>query len=213
MTGMWTKRLNVEDPNVFDTWREIYHTLTDAEQAEFYDDLEAKYPHQQHFHAEWFAKAFEKNQTTHVLEVGGWKGELASQMLARFPHIATWHNIELCQKATHKTVDMPRSGYSFENPEAFDWFNVLPKPTCDVLVSAHTIEHLFDTHLWSMLEWASGVPLICLEAPISFSKNDWKGYGGTHILEAGWGEIIGFMDQKGYSAEFVSEHCFFFRLR
>lgn len=210
---MSEKRLNVEDSNVFDTWRELYSELTDAEQSQFYDDIEAKWPWQQHFHPEWFSKAFEDGRLVSVLEVGGWKGELASQMLAKFSNITSWHNIELCKKATDKTVPMSRLVYTFENPTAFTWFKEPRTKDADIFISAHTIEHFIDSDLWDLLTWASGIRLICLEAPISFHQNDWKGYGGTHILKAGWAEIISFMDNLGYDSEMVSVHCFFFHKR
>lgn len=208
---MSQKRLNTEDPNVFDTWRELYHSLTDKEQADFYDDIEAKWPWQQHFHPEWFDLALKDKENITVLEVGGWKGELASQMLAKHSGITSWHNIELCKKATDKTVPMPNGKYSFENPSEFTWFKSHRTKSADIFISAHTIEHFIDGDLWDLLTWANGIPLICLEAPISFSDNDWTGYGGTHILKAGWAKIIVFMQNLGYEAEQVSVHCFFFR--
>jgi hypothetical protein len=38
--------------------------------------------------------------------------------------------------------------------------------------------------------------------------NDWSGYGGTHILKAGWCEIGVFMQAQGYEPIFISPHCF-----
>lgn len=205
------KRLNTEDPNVFDTWRALYSELTDAEQAEFYNDIEKKWPWQQHFHVGYFASAF-TGTPVRVLEVGGWKGELASHMLSRAPEISSWKNIEICSEAVAKTVPMPREGvYTTHIPQAFKWFESPRELDADVFVSAHTIEHFTDQDLWKLLMWADGIPLICLEAPISFGSNNWDGYGGTHILKAGWCEIGVFMETLGYEPIFIHQHAFHYR--
>jgi hypothetical protein len=106
---------------------------------------------------------------------------------------------------------MPNGGYTFENPTEFTWFKKPRALDADVFVCAHTIEHFCDSDLWALLLWASGIPLICLEAPISFGANDWKGYGGTHMLRAGWCEIGIFMQALGYEPVFISEHAFHYK--
>jgi hypothetical protein len=205
------KRLDTEDPKVFDTWRALYDKLSDKEQIEFYDDIEKKWPWQQHFHVSYFVPAF-TGTPVRVLEVGGWKGELASQMLRLAPWILSWKNIELCPRAVEKTVPMPVEGvYSAEIPDTFKWFKKKRAIEADVFVSAHTIEHFTDQDLWKLLMWADGIPLICLEAPISFGSNNWDGYGGTHILKAGWCEIGVFMEALGYEVIFIHQHAFHYR--
>lgn len=202
-------KLNVNDPKFFNQWRSLYSELTDEEQKELYNELEKKYPHQQHFTRSNYDLLFSRYPNKSILEAGGWKGELAQYCFSKY-QIKSWKNIEVCQSAIDKTVPI-NGNYFVENPQKFDWFNdfskISTKDIYDIFISAHTIEHLCDKHLIEMLEAISQIKVIMLEAPISRSQNDWHNYTGTHILNMGWNQIDDIMRGHGYNVEIINADC------
>ncbi len=202
------KRLDVNDPNVFDKWRDLYYDLTEAENIEFGYDMEAKYPHQKSFDEQALCSLFETLPTgNRVVEVGGWKGELAACISSKYPErIYSWHNIDMCKAAIEKSVPQSNLRYMPIFPFKFDWFTEERTIEYDVFVSAHTIEHLTGSHVIQLLNWANGIPNIFLEAPIAESgQANWQGYQGTHILECGWDVIDLYMAAAGYSLKKINE--------
>lgn len=211
-------RLNLDDPHVFDRWRELYYSLTDEEQADFSDACERRFPHQAHADRAVIDEALERflPNDARVLEVGGWKGELASHCLGKFPKIQNWLNVEFCRRAVARQVPMPLggSGYEVLRPVNFGWFRTSGrfKRDFDVFISTHTIEHFSELDLRKLLEFVvAGIPVVILEAPITDAgQENWNGYLGTHILTMGWHSICDFMEDLGYRWVRMSVHCFVF---
>ena len=208
-----SKRLDLKDPKVFDTWRSLYNELTDAEQHDFYNALERKYPTQTQHHRDYFVQAFEGTKPLRVLEAGGWKGELAAWALKTFPNIKKWTNIEFCKNAFFSPDQLWHDRYSVHSCKDFKWWKQPRYIDADVFVSAHMIEHISDADLLELLDWCDGIPLICLEAPIKEATSDWTGYIGTHILEMGWEKISEYLDDKGYKRQKINHECSYYRLR
>jgi hypothetical protein len=206
----------LSDPKFWDRWRELYDSFSHEENIEIGNALEAAYPHQVSFNAELFEKFFSTQPPgVRVLEIGGWKGELAKHLLERNPNIAHWHNIDMCRAAVLKTVPMgelaPR--YTSEFPGSFDWFKQPREFIYDIAISAHTIEHLSDSHLKDLIGFLSGIPVIVFEAPISQETGvSWAGYPGTHILKMGWAEIESLMAMRGYRATQLSPWAYSYAL-
>lgn len=203
-------RLNLDDPNIWNQWRELYYDLTHEENIQFGNDIEARYPGQQSYTLSNFDTVFGSPSLlpTRVLEIGGWKGELAQHCLSKY-NISSWLNIDMCKAAVDKSVCKdPR--YTALFPDRFDWFAEKRVNDFDVCVSAHTIEHLSDRHLEQLIEHISGIPCVVFEAPISSGKNNWNGYQGTHILEHGWIDICAIMLVHGYRSHKLNDHCYLF---
>ena len=58
------------------------------------------------------------------------------------------------------------------------------------------IEHLTAEHLEKLFQWLpKSINWMYLCAPIqdSTTTEDWKDYGGTHILEIGWEQVLGLL--------------------
>ena len=197
------KTLDVNDPLVFDKWRELYHELTSEEQSAFYNALEVRFPHQQSFTLSNFQRFF-NGESGHVLEVGGWKGELANHFVGNG---LMWTNIELCQNAIDKTVPK-HLNYMVVKPIEYNWFNMFKHGGIySHFVSAHMIEHITDSQLQDMLNMIKGIKRVILEAPISNNENNWKGYFGTHILKMGWDQIDEIMKGYRYKVTVYNQHC------
>ncbi len=203
-------RINIDDPKFFDWWREHYNDLTHEENIEIGTLLEAKYPGQASFSFSVFNDFFRQHKGVRVLEVGGWKGELAYEMMIHH-NISSWHNIDMCKAAVDKTVPMGALPYRATFPSKFDWFKDPRTEDYDVCVSAHTIEHLSDEHLISLMAHIAGIPNILFEAPIGMESGNWDGYMGTHILKMGWNTINAMMTGHGYSYTRLNDWCYHYR--
>lgn len=184
MTDAWIEQFN--------RWRENYNNMSYADQRNFYDDVATQYPQQIHFTYALWRHFFDrlKYQSLAVLEVGGWRGELAGKMLTEYANIASWHNYEIVQLKQVVTDNR----YRFIVPDDFVWN--IDLPTADIFVASHTIEHLIGRDLEALIKnldtrWA------VLEAPLSQGV-DWHGYHGSHILELGWPEVDDLMKQCNY---------------
>ncbi len=201
-------KLNVNDPDVFNKWRARYWELTDQEHAEFMEACEAAFPSQQHHDVSRYEHVFKYMQGVSVLEMGGWKGELACFCLNRY-NISKWTNIELCQAAANKTV-FEDARYEVIVPNRFAWFTAERSRHFDVFVSSHAIEHLHDNHLTQLLDYIAGIPVVFLEAPLQEDGQSWDNDWSTHILTFGWAHIRSMMRKLGYHADKISDSCYMF---
>jgi hypothetical protein len=203
-------KLDLDHAGVWDKWRSLYSVMSSEDHREFYNRVAAKYPNQEHHDTSLFLNLFKSiHPGARVVEVGGWKGELAKKCLAEFM-IKSWTNYEFCEDACRQSVctDWRYQAYA---PDAFDWFKSRDLSSFDVFVSAHTIEHLSDSHLTELLHSLKSVPVVMLEAPICIHGNDWAGYPGTHILRMGWAAINTIMCGYGYGIERLTDICYLYR--
>lgn len=201
------KRLNLDDPNVWNLWRELYYDLTEAENIQFGNDIFARYPGQASFNPFNFDFAIKKHLERlpvppKVLEVGGWRGELAQHCFSKH-EIWSWHNIDMCKAAVDNSLPIQKHdkcspGYTSFFPGDFDWFKKPRLEDYDMFVSAHTIEHLTDDHFLQLMDYAMGIPIVLLEAPITNEGQKWDGYIGTHIMEMGWERVHKEMAARGW---------------
>jgi len=210
------KRLDVNDPKVFDKWRELYYDLTHEENIQFGYDMEAKYPGQASFDAPGIQAILStvENKPNKVLEIGGWKGELAQCTCAQSPgDFLSWTNIDMCKAAVEKSVHVSSVPYRAHFPDRFDWFISPREEWFDVCISAHSIEHLTDKHLLQLMDWIKGIPVVIFEAPITNTGQTWDGYFGTHILEMGWTRLNQEMAARGYEATKHTDILYSYQLR
>jgi hypothetical protein len=163
----------------WDAWRADYDTMTFADQQAFYAQVAELHPRQESFDLEKANEAFDKigGSNLIVVELGGWDGRLARDMLAR-TDIATWENWDI--------ADLPqvctRENYRRELLDDYLWTTPIDG---DVFVACHTIEHLKARELQKLFAKLR-TSWVYLEAPLSDDGTDWTGYPGSHILEIGW---------------------------
>jgi len=170
----------------WDAYRAAYDGMTYGEQVAFYDRVWELHPEQHHYDAEACAAFLEDVAARNIVEIGGWRGELATEMLARFPKIRRWHNIELCRGAVMATVcdDPP---YTTQVPGNWAW-TMIYEPG-QVLVAAHVIEHMTLAQV-ELLLTAIRPRAAFIQSPLTEEGEDWAGYTGSHVLRAGWREIV-----------------------
>jgi len=189
----------------FDEWREKYNTLTMQEQIAFHNHLESQYPDQAHFDIDFAIKVFDFVKPKEVTEAGGWKGDLANQLIPKYD-IQYWLNIELCESAIQNTHCKFEA---FKNyvPESFDWFD--SKLYKGLFVATNLIEHLSNEHFNTLAKSLSKVEYVYFESPLEDESQSWNGYLGTHKLEYGWNDIKKVM--KYHEVILENKYCKLFK--
>lgn len=176
-----------------------------ADQRAFYDMVLKQCPNQQHFDLQAWMHLFNHLdyvrhlETIDVLEVGGWKGELAATILNNGYHVTDWTNYEIAEGLAAVTVCRdPR--YHLVIPDDFVWNIELHPGTVGVL--SHVIEHLKWRDLEKLLvNLPFTVRYLGIEAPIQESLKkplEWVNYPGTHILEYGWDRVMALLQELGF---------------
>jgi hypothetical protein len=186
----------------WDEWRRNYDSMTYEQQQSFYSSVWQNHPIQQHYNAD-AAKAFfdlidliEEDLT--IVEIGGWRGELAEAVL---PDVrGFWLNIEICREAAEQRIPTsPR--YKAYSPPDWPWddpTSIFTLQRADVLVASHVIEHLSVPHLELLLD-TSRARWMFLASPLpAIGPVDWTGYNGSHILPLGWDGVEALAGTHGW---------------
>lgn len=204
-------RLDINDKNVFNKWRELYDDLSGDEQLEFCNDLEGKYPSQVCFTKDFYKEIFKKHPVSKVFEVGGWKGELAKYCINNKLYNNIWFNAEVCTNAVQKGF---KHNLYWPHSPNFNWFkeDFNAFYPYSLFLSSHTIEHLSDNDFVQLLDNViSHFYYVALEAPLKDKGQTWNNYLGTHILKIGWDEINNRMQEKGYKSYKYNSECYFYQ--
>lgn len=193
----------------FDNWRKEYDNLSYSQQQAFYTQMVKDHPDQSQHNKEvvsYFLNSIDAPYLS-VLEMGGWNGELAQDMLFKHPNILRWDNYEITHYAQEWSI-CKDSRYSVNIPNDFIWNIVLPEHY-NIFLSSHTIEHIKGKDFITLIEnLPQTIQYIYLEAPISLSSTnrDWTGDFSTHILELGWKQITEILKEKGFERYVASKH-------
>lgn len=179
----------------FDLWRDNYDRLTYKQQIKFYNQVAIDHPLQRGFDEVEFEDFLEPLGEITVIELGGWKGELAGYVLNKLPKIRRWLNYEISEQAVKETA-CNDDRYEPLVPADFLWN--IEIPNADVFVSSHTIEHIKVAELDKLLSKLP-VKYIGLQAPLADEGTDWGGYYGSHILEVGWNTVIELLREYGFT--------------
>ena len=82
----------------WDAWRRRYPWMSHQDQVDFYEEVWAAHPVQRHYDLK-AALAAIPDEPLHIVELGGWTGQLAAEVLAVRPKLRSWKNIEICKSA------------------------------------------------------------------------------------------------------------------
>lgn len=172
----------------FDAWRAAYPTMSFADHQDYGLRLAAEYPDQFSVSIVDLALYLSKRrQPLRVIEVGGWKGEVASLVLCSRIKVESWTNYEIVP-LTPRCED-PR----YQHCTLKDWvWNTPVSRDATTAVLSHVIEHLSREHVECMVDWVgrTSVKYVYVEAPITpEGRADWTGCLGTHILDVGWDAV------------------------
>lgn len=168
----------------FDGWRRDYDRLTYAEHVEFYRQVAEVYPDQQHYN-ELAVREFLQDVTGDVLELGGWKGELAAKILPDFPLITAWLNIEIAPQAVTESV-CTDVRYGVIVPDAFVWDTDRDLTRYRTLVASHVIEHMKRADVARLMGRLRHIERMYVDAPLPPQPSAWDKGESSHIIELGW---------------------------
>lgn len=188
------------DATDFDRWREAYDRSSYRDQVEFYARVAAAYPDQRVFSAEAARRFVAEAKPRRVLELGGWKGELAETILSdalRDPPINEWLNIEIAPQVIEERVCFdPR--YQVEIPDDFFWRLDRDWSRFDTFIASHVLEHLKAVEVGWVLGKIQHVKHLYVDAPLPELASMWAGGLSSHILEIGWGELDAMIRGHGF---------------
>lgn len=176
----------------FDGWRANYDAWTVADQQAFHDEIFAAYPEQSHYNADTLVRIIEERRPEQVLELGGWDGECASDMLTRFDFIEQWRNVELSGAAI--AAGFKDTRYVPLHLDTWYWQQ---EWKTDLFVASHVLEHLKGRDVEAVLR-ATDATVLYLDAPIEDMGHSWQGTTTTHIIEIGWLDIDRLAGGCGY---------------
>jgi hypothetical protein len=185
----------------WDRWRKNYDQMGWDDQVRFYNSVERQHPDQK-FYSAWAVRRLLQHimEPVRVLEIGGWKGELAAEVYT--DQIIEWLNIEVIKAA--EQFGPKGDWYDAIVPEDYIWNIGLPQGY-DLLVMSHTIEHVTGEQLALIVQQFDG-EWAYFEAPLLGEHHDhWEGYNGSHILELGWNEVDDLMALSGFEKVYQND--------
>lgn len=180
-------------------WRDRYDTLTFGKQQSFYERVFEQFPEQARFDTEALGKLLDHiAEPVSVVELGGWDGAFAHEMLRRREGITRWTNFEISRGAVEsgRCEDLRYYGMALE-----DWYWAF-RHEADVFVASHVVEHLKLTDVVRAV-LATDCRYIYFQAPLEEAPTSWHNYRGSHILEVGWVGLTATLFDLGFN-EIVS---------
>ncbi|OGM08450.1 hypothetical protein A2Z67_06010 [Candidatus Woesebacteria bacterium RBG_13_36_22] len=189
----------------FNKWRENYDRFSYKEQQSEYNIIYEAGPVQRSFHLPSVKEFLLQCKPSVVLEIGGWDGGLASEILFdnSFDFIHCWYNFEICEEAVKRGLKNIR--YFPLIPETWVW--EIELPNADVLIASHFIEHIKVKQLKQVIsKLPESIQFVFLQAPLEENGDDisWQNYYGSHILEVGWKQVELIMENKGFKGSLIN---------
>jgi hypothetical protein len=143
------------------------------------------------------------NTPCSVLEIGGWRGDLALRILNNNDIISQWHNYDLLDYNRLQKCSDPR--YRLITLHNYVW-NTEPVSDYNILISTHMIEHINWKEFKELAAWIpSRIETVLFEAPLSPDDENfnWKGDYSSHVLEKGWKQVNAEMSIHGFNLEYT----------
>lgn len=181
----------------WDGWRADYDHMSFAEHQAFNAMAADAHPVQQSFDYWEVHETFHCGAHGNIVELGGWDGALAAQILERWDdNITSWVNYDITpnvqQVCAHKA-------YSRVVLEDWPWNMDV---SGDLLIASHVLEHMRMSEVEALFSrW--DVKAAHIDVPILPFARSWDGYEGTHILEVGSTEFLARLAQLGWKANHV----------
>lgn len=175
--------------------------MTDVEHFTFADQCELSFPDQRHFHADPVLRWLE-DKPGQILEIGGWKGELAAAVLPLAPKVTSWLNVEVSQRAIDAGV-CHDIRYHAHKPDSFRWWE--SGFYSRNVIASHVLEHLSTEDVASLVAHLDYCNHWFVECPLNDEPQSWAGYFGSHILGVGWIGLEAIFRNNGFTANWVGD--------
>lgn len=189
----------------WNSWRAHYDDMTTADQQSFYEHVYGGFPDQRRAKTQPLLDLlFHIDGHVQVIELGGWDGGLAKDVLEVAPRVDCWVNYEICRQAIENTVCEDHRYIAWSKP-GFYWHY---DHDGDVFVSCHSIEHLKVDHIRKTLD-RTHCRWLHIQTPLAEEPRDWAGYPGTHVIEVGWAGLQAIIESRGWKLlpEISGEHA------
>jgi len=180
---------------MFDRWRKNYDEATDEQQREFYSRMFREYPKQESYHLTSVIRFIEAIRDPYVFEFGGWDGQLAAETLYFCPNVEEWTNFDCCHQAVTSTAQRDHRYHPM--PCEFNVWDTT-REHFNTLVAAHSIEHIRQEQFHKLIDSLPDLEYVYIDSPLSAKTQNWHGYEGTHIYEAGWDKTIADLAERGF---------------
>lgn len=176
----------------FDRFRAEYDTMPFVGKVNFYLNMLRDHPNQKHYSSPAIMGFFEQvPANAHVAEMGGWDGQMASDVLSAFPAIRSWVNYEVCPiKSSCHDV---RYRQVRIRKELWD----RPAVIGDAFVASHSIEHNSNADVEKLIQKLE-TPLVYIDAPLDEGEMCWAGSTSSHVMTMGWGGLSDLLGKYGY---------------
>jgi hypothetical protein len=196
----------------FDRYRRNYDNLNFQDKKKLAFRWLKKYPEQAYFDYGPVSLCLRKiiEKPAKIIEIGGWRGDLAMKVLREFENIEIWHNYDLldnngsqkCRDERYKLISI--DDYIWNKHLTFQY---------NALIATHMIEHIKWIELVHLIQWIpSGIKTVLFEAPLPDSAENmsWKGDHSSHVLEKGWAQVTAEMKRKGFNVAYQDRNTFIF---
>ncbi|MFA6306059.1 MAG: glycosyltransferase [Candidatus Gracilibacteria bacterium] len=188
--------------------------MTFADHQKQHDQWSQKYPKQQCF-SQTLIELIEQylvlnvHHMQFILEIGGWKGELAHKILPKYPHIGQWRNLDITHAAQTETVENDQRykveiirKWVWDYPAFYDY---------DLIIMSHVLEHLTNEDAEKLLDKLQNCNNILIEVPIPQSDPpNWENYNGAHILAMSKTDVTNLFRKYGYFLKLKKGDVMFF---
>lgn len=196
----------------FNRYRRTYHKLKFKQKKKLASKWLVQYPEQAHFNYapvdHWLKNIVPEHAD--IIEIGGWRGDLAQKALSEFDNIRSWHNYDLLKFNGYQKCNDKR--YKLITLDDYLWHTSLDYEY-NALIATHMIEHISWRELTWLIKWIpQGIKTVLFEAPLpaSCEKISWKGDHSSHVLEKGWEQVINEMKKNNFSIDFSEDNtCIF----
>ncbi len=188
---------------LFDRYRKKYDTFPFSYKKKIAQKWLGRYPKQAHFdfpRIKYWLESVVKRPVA-VLEIGGWRGDLADIALRGYEHIRLWHNYDLINSGNLQKCFDER--YQLITLDDEIWHSEL-KSDYNALIASHMIEHINWREFKELAGWIPpGIDTVLFEAPLPQSGEsiNWKGDYSSHVLEKGWEQVKSEMKNNGFRVE------------
>ena len=205
----------------FNLWRNHYEEMTFRELVGAYNAWALLYPLRQdrNFCLPTVLKAIEEvkeqlnKETLNIVELGGYEGALAYDVLTCYPDF-TYVNYDLCSIAIQRTKNQLKK-YKFDairlkkpfwdtpitrrhyGETLMSTTNLKQKPpNFDLFITSHTLEHLINKEVFKVLDHIAEVPFMYIQMPIR--EGGYDGVTAGHICSLSWLQIQEHLSDLGY---------------
>lgn len=184
-------------PSFWDHWRSIYDTLTPSDHSALYRQFYPYSPVQKHFTLSAVTEFMQTYTPRHVIEIGGWTGDVAEACLNAFPD-TYWTNFEICAEAARVFRHPRYATPPIEN--VFVWELPLGLGNFDALIASHSLEHMKLADVRKLLSHLPSVRSAYVDCPLRLDTvpDPWHQYEGSHILECGWHDFEAVFSEFGF---------------